>query len=227
METIHRIANKAVDRLTGFDISKRITSAIAFDFKSRNEIENNQKEKFEILKAKANLSEFYTEYQNACYSQFPIMTRENFMKNVERLKTGIKPYKIVLSSGSTSNPVTHYITKEMLLAKRVSHQKMLTWYGLNRESSEFKIGGLPTNLKMRTYYILKNKRYFNSYSLSQHKLTDILKTYNRFKPKLVTGYPSAIEHFFKSSLKTGMKLHSPELIITHAENLYADTVNFF
>lgn len=228
MESQYYIANNLIDKITGFDINSRISEAIRFDFFNRNKIEEYQKEKFEILARIASKSVYYKDFKNLGHSEFPVMSRENYTTNEKNLMTYVhKPYKQICSSGSTGTPVMCYITKEMLHAKRVSHQKMLRWYGLQRESSDFKLGGLPVGTKTRLYYKLKNKRYFSSFEISDKNLPWIIKVYNDFKPKVISGYPSAIQNFILYSNSKKITLHSPDLIVPHAENLYRDTIDIF
>lgn len=226
MELQYKIVNNVIDIFTGFDINSGIEKAVEFDFRSRREIEEFQKEKFKLLASMACNSDFYKKLKGKDYSEFPVMTRENFVLNSARLQTYIhKPFKTVKSSGSTNTPVVHYVTKEMLLAKRISHQKMLNWYGLNRESPEFKVGGLPIDRKTKIYYYLKNKRYSSSFDVSENTLPAIVKEFNRFKPKVLLGYPSSIKNFLNFSKIKNYSLNPPEIVVTHAENLYKDVVD--
>ncbi|NJK87501.1 MAG: hypothetical protein HC906_17475, partial [Bacteroidales bacterium] len=227
MDSLYRLTNQIIDSITGFSIASNLFNALEFDFKSRNEIENYQAHQFKILAEIAVGSEFYNNYQNKTLSDFPVITRDVFRKNSERLKTKVyNPYATVYSSGSTTNQVKHFITRQMLLAKRVSHQRMLTWYGLNRESPELKIGGLPSNKKTMAYHYLKNKRHFSSYDLTEDKLPGLVKIFQKFKPKVLTGYPSSIYHFLKYAHLNNIPLPAPGIVITHAENLYPDIVGF-
>jgi len=108
----------------------------------------------------------------------------------------------------------------MLLAKRLSHQKMLRWFGLSRETPEFKIGGLPASPVTRIYYLLKNKRYVDSFQVTPDRSEKLIRKYNRFKPKLLYGYPSSINYLICMANASKRKLSAPRIIVTHAENLY-------
>jgi phenylacetate-CoA ligase len=207
--------------MTGFNIKGELIKVLRFDEMTAEEIQRSQHEKFEVLKEYACKSEIYKTYYNESYDHFPVITRDLLKKNYEKFLTGIrKPYMIQHSSGSTSNPISICVSKEMLLAKRISHQKMLHWYGLKRESGEFKIGGLKQDLKTQLYHHFKNKKYYNSYQIREDNIPELIKRYNHFKPPVLYGYPSAIYHFVRMAELKSIKLHVPDIIVTHAENLY-------
>jgi phenylacetate-CoA ligase len=220
------VINLLIDRITGFDMSKRTTQAISFDFLNRSQIENYQKEKFQELSRIASTSEYYKDYCNKSLEEFPFINRDEYQKNLPLLRTNFKhPFHIKQSSGSTGQPVKQFVTKDMLLAKRSSHQKMLSWYGLTRESPEFKLGGLHFNVKTKIYHFLRNKRHFDSFYISDQTLPGIIRTYNKFKPAILYGYPSTINRFIMFSRNKGFKLFQPDIIVTHAENLYKEIEN--
>lgn len=225
---IYRALNHIIDIITGYDINKRTEKSVRFDFLDRNQIDDYQRQKFQELAGIASTSEYYNGYSDKPLEEFPLVDRAEYLKNMRRMRTNYKhPFQIIQSSGSTGNPVKQYVSKAMLIAKRASHQKMLSWYGLTREAPEFKLGGLRINLKTRIYYYLRNKRYFTSSYISNHALTGIIQTYNRFKPAVLYGYPSTINRFVIFASENGIKLHHPKIIVTHAENLYQDMKDNF
>ena len=220
--------NFLIDRITGFDIKHELDQILNRDFWSREEIEADQAEKFARLSEVAANSAYYKDFSGEPLNNFPVMNRSEFIDHNPEIVTKIrKPYSVQHTSGSTGYPVTLYISKEMVLAKRVSHQKMLSWYGLERESKEFKIGGLKQDLKTHLYYYLRNKRYIDSFSITEEKTNQMLRRYNRYKPKVLYGYPSAIFNFLRYAVETNKRLHQPSIIVTHAENLYPEFIEFF
>lgn len=220
---LYRISNHVIDKVTGFNIKKALRESIFFDHLDREQILQYQKQRFKLLSKIAAKSEYYKNYKGTPLSDYPLMTRENFARLYPTLITKHgKPFFSRRSTGSTGVTVTHNITREMLLAKRVSHQKMLYWYGLTRESPEMKIGGEPASFLTTIYYQLKNKRYVNSYQISDKDINRIIRKYNKFRPKILYGYPSVLNFFVMKSQLMGIELHQPDLIVTHAENLYQE-----
>ncbi len=219
--SIYKSINNLVDRLTGFRLDKELEEILLFDGYTRNEIEAYQHKAFLKLSEYASKSDFYKGFEGKPLEDFPLMEREKYIQMHDKLIThAADAYHEVRSSGTTGVPVELYITREMLLAKRVSHQKMLHWYGLNRESSEMKMGGSQANLKTRIYYYLRNKRYFNSHLFTNRNISSIARRFNRFKPRVLYGYPSIIHEFIMQSTIRGIKLHIPEIVVLHAENLH-------
>ncbi len=217
---MYKIINRIIDIVTGFNIKSELIKILTIDGWTRQMIIDDQRVKFEKLSNIAGSSQYYRTYQGKDLNEYPIMSREEFRNNFEELKTEIrKPYSIQYTSGSTSTPVTHIISKEMLLAKRISHQKLLHWHGLTRESPEFKIGGIESNFVSRLYYVLKNKRYVHSFEIKDRKKRKIIKKYNRFKPSILYGYPSTIYDLIMYAENQGIKMHNPNIIVTHAEIL--------
>jgi phenylacetate-CoA ligase len=220
---MHKAFNKLFDLITGFDIAGELQKVLKFDEMSQNQIHQIQLDKFNLLKKYACRSAMYKNFLNKDYKSFPIVNRESLKKDFHKFLTNFrKPYSIQHSSGSTSDPISIIVSREMLLAKRVSHQKMLHWFGIDREAKEFKIGGVKESMATQIYYYLKNKRYYNSFRINEDTIKRIITHYNKFKPIVLYGYPSAIFGFIQMAHKKDLKLHSPKVIATHAENLYPE-----
>ncbi len=227
---LFKIINAITDKITGFNIRKATMDAVKFDFLTREQISSYQQQKFQELSRIASTSNFYKDYGNKPLKEFPLVNRDEYHKNYRYMITEDNhSYQIKQSSGSTGLPVKQFITKDMLLAKRSSHQKMLHWYGLTRESPEIKLGGLQFGLLTRIYYLFRNKRYFDSYFISKniYNKNKIVRTYNRLKPEILYGYPSTINEFLIHAHSNNIVLHPPKIIAVHAENLYNDIIHSF
>lgn len=225
---MYKAFNTLLDKITGFDINKELEKILEFNFLPRNQIEEFHKEKFDILKKYAAKSPFYKTYLAKDIKEFPIITRDFIQLNFEKFKTNFRtPYRIVYTSGSTGVPMKIFVSKEMLLAKRVSHQKMLNWHCLTRESPELKIGGLKSGIISQIYFYLKNKRHIHSFNISNKNINDIIRLFNNFKPELLYGYPSVIYFLLSYAKNNNIDLNPPKLIATHAENLYTEMKTLF
>ncbi len=229
MQKFCKLFNKAFDLLLGFEIEKEKEKQLMFDYYSRDEIMHYQKENFNKLTEIAANSKYYKGYLGKDLSEFPLVDRSEYQNNYMHMRTGnSSKYYFRYSSGTTGTPVPQFVTKDMLLAKRASHQKMLCWYGLERESPEFYLrGGAPIGIINKLYYYLKNKRFHMSGSITDKTILNIANKYNRFKPEILSGYPSAVHRFLALTLENNKYLSQPKIILTHAENLYPDMINFF
>ena len=220
---LHRFFNWVTDWLTGCNMDAELKKIIEMERWTQDRIQSNQAKKFIRLSQIASLSEYYKSFAGKPLEEYPVITRDEFSRNSERMKTRIrKPYYINHTSGSTGTPVAFIVSWEMLMAKRLAHQKMLIWNDVAREAREFKIGGIPANLKYRLYYYLRNKRFIHSFRISNESIDGIIRKYNRFKPEVLYGYPSAIINFIQYAEKRGIPLHQPLILVTHAENQCPD-----
>ena len=182
-----RVLNAVIDRITGFDIDNELARVLDMDSWTRLQIERYQSERFEILKRYATGCEIYSGYQDKHLQDFPSYSREFYKRNYEKFKTKLrKPYCIIPTSGSTTTPLNVVVSKEMLLAKRVSHQKMLSWYGLKREDRELKMGGYRMGLLKKSiksfYWTLRNKRHWDSFYIASSNPGKLLSSYYSYRP---------------------------------------------
>ncbi len=225
---LFRLLNNLIDKATGFRINDETEKLLEMDTWTRDDILAYQAEKFRRLSQAASKSEFYKSFEGKPLKDYPIMDRENFKKNARALLTNIrKPYYENFTSGSTGTPVRLIVSREMLQAKRASHQKILRWNGLCRESPEFKVGGVKVSWKFGIYYFLKHKRTVYSLQISEKNAGRIIRNFNRFRPAVMYGYPSAIMQLIHFAETRNIKLHQPEIMITHAENLYPEFIRMF
>jgi phenylacetate-CoA ligase len=218
---MYRLNNRIVDKLTGFNLASELNKNLRFDSYSGEQIKIYQENAFNYLKNFAVKSDKYQDFKHIPFEEFPIITKEELQTSGKKFHTNFrKPYKKISTSGSSGIPLSFFLSKEMLLKKRASQLKMLAWYGLNREDREMKIGGGPIDFKTKTYYLLRNKRYHSSFNLSNKEYANVVKNYNKFKPKVLYGYPSSIADVISFAIDHQISLHKPQIVLLHAENLY-------
>ncbi len=218
-----RLFNLILDKVTGFNLTAELSEVLKMDKWSRQEIEAYQKNKFNILKGYACKSEIYKNCKEWDFKDFPKYSKDDYKLNHEKFRTNFrKPYRIESTSGSTGVPRKIVVSKEMIQAKRVSHLKMLKWFGVKREDFELYIGGMTKNLKMKIYYKLKNKYFLSSYNINREKALEYIKILNKKKPRILFSYPYALNMVLNYIDDPDIKLHQPKVIYTGAENLYPD-----
>lgn len=218
---MRRIFNTILDQITGHDLKRHTSRILEMDSWSRDQIDAYQNEMLERLKSFAVKSEIYRECKNWQLSDFPVYTKDFYRNNAEKFLTNFrKPYRIEATSGSTGTPRNVVVSKEMIIAKRAAHQRMLNWFGIKREDKEVYIGGLNKNLKFRLYYFFKNKHFFSSYNIDQEKAEKYIRSINRFKPAVIFAYPYSIDLLLTVAEEKGLQIYQPKLIYTGAENLY-------
>ncbi len=219
---MRKIVNYLADVFTGFPLNSNLKKVLAMDDWSRAEIEIYQQTMFERLKQYAIKSEIYKNYADKELSEFPIFERSFYSDHENLFLTKFKkPYRIIYTSGTTGTPRKIYVSKEMLLAKRTSHLKMLSWYGLKREDKELYIGWAELNLLKKIYYKLKNKIFLSSNGIDKEKALQYIKTLNKEKPVILFSYPYAIYLILGYAEEMNLSLHQPKVIYTGAENLFS------
>ncbi len=220
---MHSYLFQLIDLITGFNLERNVKHVLSMDNWSRQQIEHYQKEKFELLKQHAAKSSFYKPYNQEELRNFPVLSKDTYTNELDKICTYFrKPYRIEFTSGSSGNPRKIVISKEMLLAKRTSHLKMLHWYGLKRENKEVYIGGISKSMLYQLYYIFKNKIFLSSYNITREKALQYIQIINRQKPEIIFGYPYALMVLLGYAEELNLQIYQPKLIYTGAENLYPE-----
>lgn len=218
---MRKLFNILFDLFTGFKLDSRTKELLAMDKWSREEIEAYQQKMFEKLKSYAGRSEIYKGCKDWTISDFPKYSKDFYRDNHEKFLTRFrKPFRIESTSGSTGTPRNIVVSKEMILAKRASHLKMLAWEGIKREEREIYIGGLTKSWMYKIYYRLKNKYFLSSYNITKGKAEEYILKINRLKPSMIFTYPYAIDLILNVAEEKKLKIYQPKLIYTGAENLY-------
>jgi len=216
-----KLSNWLIDGITGFNLKQELKCSIDMDSWGREDIMDYQNKAFKALRNAAAQSKRYAGFQNADLKEFPVISKYDLQKDGLSFYTNIrKPYKIQSTSGSSGIPLDILVSKEMLLKKRTSHLKLLYLYGLQRESREMKIGGGRQGFKTRVYHLLRNKKAIPTNIIQSDTFDQIIQMYNRFRPKILYGYPSAIYDLVSRANANNISMHHPELVILHAETLF-------
>ncbi len=93
--------------------------------------------------------------------------------------------------------------------------KMVTFWGAERDISDKK------DLRYYYNYYIKHSRLISTYHMTNKNIEDNIKLLNKFKPKLIVGYPSALNFMAEYYKKNPNKMkHKPEAIISAGEMLY-------
>ncbi|MBN2215328.1 MAG: phenylacetate--CoA ligase family protein [Bacteroidales bacterium] len=223
---MRKSVNRIIDLLTGFALDKKLDSVLSMDSWTREQILDYQLQQFQILKNHAQRSIIYKDCLTYNLKDFPVFSKEFIKENYEKFLTKIrKPYRYIYTSGSTGIPMKVVVSKEMMLHKRISHLKMLTWYGLKREDSEIFIGGKEIDFKTKIYYFLKNKVFLSSNNLDESTIMKYIEIINRKKPEILFSYPFALNLIVNYAIKHHITIHQPKLIYTGAETIYPHLQN--
>jgi phenylacetate-CoA ligase len=182
-------------------------------------------EKKVVIKGKVNLNNF---------NKIPILKKEIIRNNFEELKSkdpkyySRKPY-LNTSGGSTGEPVlfiqdkntwTKGMAEKWIYYSFISKKfpcKLLKLWGSERDI--LKGGyGLKGNFKNWVY----NRKFLNSFKMSQEDMNYYVKEINKYKPLIIEAYVQSIYELSKFIKDNNLKIYSPKGIITSAGTLYPD-----
>lgn len=164
------------------------------------------------------------------FQRIPILTKENarragdelfatnITRNIKKGKTG----------GTTGVP---------LYLRRDANTRSFTWgayyrwygsLGIKRGDPIVELWGAPEVFKSRFYSRLRkiflqyfqNTMVINSFDLNSKSLPSYVKKIDRFKPRVMRGYLSAILYLAEYLDKNNITMSTPEIVTTTSETLY-------
>ena len=161
------------------------------------------------------------------YRKIPVLTRKKISENKDLLIS--KEYKLedlkkASSSGSTGEPLTLYHTADFKLWSKAHQLRNYNWCGGYEIGDRFALlWGSEIYFKLKTYLDmfenkLMNRIEFNTFRLNEEYLLDICKRLSKFKPRLISSYPSSLLFMSEVMLKHNIRV-SPTAIQTTSETL--------
>ena len=194
--------------LSGSRISRYLAEAERVSQRSKDEIVAYQEAKLEellrhayehvpyyhrVLPEAGTIVKGKVRLENFC--EIPVLTKDIIRKEGKNLYSddhSSRKYYRNTSGGSTGEPVVFIQDKEYNewnLATKIFYNKML---GKEPGESEYKVWGSERDifkgtigLKNKGINFLYNRRFFNSFLINDSKLHELVKDWNRIKPKFV------------------------------------------
>jgi phenylacetate-CoA ligase len=166
----------------------------------------------------------------AAYHLIPVLTKDIIRRHLADLQadpgSGRRGYRN-RTSGSTGESL-HFITDLRSHAYRLADEyRGKTWTGFTRGDREAILWGAPMDIKRserwraRLRGLLAGQLFLSAYDLSPQRLDEYVDAIRQFRPKLMIGYPSALEVFARHCLHAGVSLRPhPRSIIASAETLW-------
>ncbi len=224
-------------RLTGSSVRRNLKEICQFDRASADEIKHRADEKLSrlLLHAADNVP-YYHDVLHKCevvvdgrvrlenFTKIPILTKDIIRKQARNLYS--KDYKIRkpyenTSGGSTGEPVMFIQDKKYddwniatklyfnsVLGKECGEPEIKFW-GSDRDILQ----GTLT-LKDRLINLLYNRKFFNSYQLSEQNLNELIAINNSFRPRAYWSYMESALELANYLSKSGKYFHSPEILIS-------------
>ncbi len=169
------------------------------------------------------------------FSKLPILTkktvRDNF-KALHSLNYKKRKYFRHITSGSTGKPLALDIEKTALGYYHAAQYRGFSWYGVSPGDPGIKLWGMPINIGQKAIEHLKdlafNRIRFSAFNLSEEQLYNYYQKFQKFKPKYIYGYASALTHFahFIKEKDLNISQYKPKVAFSTAEILYPHQKEF-
>lgn len=145
-------------------------------------------------------------------TRLPLLTKEDIRNNLESLKANdAKGLARFNTGGSGGEPLIFFIGNERVSHDVAAKWRATRWWGVDIGDPEIVVWGSPIELgtqdKVR---ILRDKllrtRLLPAFEMSKSKVDDFIEQIQRFRPKMLFGYPSALAHIAEQAKNSGAKL---------------------
>lgn len=161
--------------------------------------------------------------------KLPIMDKEIFKANEQDIISEVYRDRLIrLRTGSsTGTPMWFYSCTHTQAYQNAAKMRCRSWWGIRPGDTMFEFWASPIELSRRgRITVLKDQLFMNHYMLSALDMTpEVMTGYvelmNRRRPKVIVGYPSAMELLSQHIRDTpGLQLHfAPKGVVVTAEVL--------
>jgi len=123
------------------------------------------------------------------------------------------------TSGSTGTPL-HFVLDNSVQANKIAALlRSYKWAGYNFGKKTFSIQSYYFRDRAFQYNKFYNILRFDSNRLKKESAHKVIKEINRFRPKFMMGFPFDLLMISKFAEEEGIKIHSPQAIVTYGETL--------
>jgi len=162
-------------------------------------------------------------------NKLPMLTKEDIRSNFDDMvatnfpRAEMMPYA---TGGSTGEPLQFYVTKDYVNSKSAAELRAYSWCGYKLGDKHAVLWGSSFDLKKseelrnRTVNFFDRRIMLNCFRMSEESMRTYIHRLEKFKPKIVRGYASALYLFAKFMLHEGVDNIKPKAVITSAETLF-------
>jgi phenylacetate-CoA ligase len=162
--------------------------------------------------------------------KIPILSKDDLRahhKDLIASNASLYNFGVSSTSGSTGKPVTFYLDQQNREIEYASNWRQREWAGisLNDRIASFRAYRALRGTNYRNgkplwkFNALSKELEFNIFALNKKSLEKQVKRLREFQPKLIEGYPSAIELLSNYVLDQKIRGISPVAIQTSSESL--------
>lgn len=154
--------------------------------------------------------------------KIPILTREIVQKNVDLLKSKNYPsaaFKRTMTGGTTGSPLEFYVEKARWLGLHFAFNKIY----MNRAAYRWsdRVVSFTGCTQKSIYHPVLRTLELSSFHTSKEDFAYYYQQINKFKPRFITAYPSAITLFSQYLNQQSKQLSSPlKAVFLHGETLF-------
>ena len=161
-------------------------------------------------------------------SDIPILTK----KLIRKYYQYFQPYNIKIkhttrsTGGTTGTPLSYRIDNDNRFLGAALLYRGWSYAGYSLGDKLVHLGGRSINIKQGFDYHkivdekMRNMKKLSSFNMSNTTLGHYIRVINKFKPKFIRGYSSALFVLANYCSNSISKVHSPKAIFTTSEKLY-------
>jgi phenylacetate-CoA ligase len=158
--------------------------------------------------------------------KLPVLTKNDIRNHFEELTArNYRKFNPSLNhtSGSTGEPLSYYIDKDLAILISACVQRHWHWCGVGaRDRIAVFRGTLIDDFgtKINNHWKRQgNQLHFSTFDMKEEVISEYVKQLNNWKPNLVRGYPSSLEILSRFISEQGLKVYRPKAIHTSSETV--------
>ncbi len=160
---------------------------------------------------------------------FPVLRKKDVRENLDALVADGYPTRHLApdeTGGSTGQNLFFYVDKASAEARKANNARMNEWLGVEIGDKFAFLWGIrfrvsrSERLRAAIKDWFRNTITFSAYRMDVESVKEYMSRLRRFRPAVIMGYPSALNHLCKTILGAGLKPFTPRLIYASGETLY-------
>lgn len=154
----------------------------------------------------------------------PILTKDDVRRHFNEVFANnwrdFKP-SIMHTSGSTGEPLSHYIDRKLSMMISACVWRHWGWCGIKHKDLIAVFRGTLINefgQKKKCYWKKSgNQIHFSTFTMDNDTMNAYIEKLNKFKPRMIRGYPASLEILAKFIMDNDLKVTSPKAVHTSSE----------
>jgi phenylacetate-CoA ligase len=164
----------------------------------------------------------------ADYARLPLLNKTKITENASKIlarNAGRRDALENSTSGSTGVTLDFFSDRKAADLTNALGLRANRWTGWEIGQRQVTLWGASHDDRTARFYgkiknkILHRKLFLSSYGMSRRNMIDYRYRINRFKPRLIEGYASALSLFAKFVQDYQLRMHQPRGVISTAETL--------